>query len=55
MVQQMIHQAMAKARSGPRGEFARTLRAHLPGTATHVWVDVALLRDDELLVLAEER
>jgi hypothetical protein len=46
--------AVRQARMAGAGQFARTLLAALPGTATHIWVDLALLRDDELVLLAEE-
>jgi hypothetical protein len=54
LVQQRITEALTLARSGTKADFAPTLRASLPGTATHVWVYLALMRDDELALLAEE-
>jgi len=55
IVRQRISEAIAKARMAGAAQFARVLRAALPGTPTHAWVDLALLRDDELALLAEEQ
>lgn len=54
LVQMQGQHAVRQARMAGAGQFARTLLAALPGTATHIWVDLALLRDDELVLLAEE-
>jgi hypothetical protein len=54
LVEMQLQHALRQARMAPRSDFARTLVRHLPGTTTHVWVDVALLRDDELQLVAEE-
>jgi hypothetical protein len=57
MITQMITEALARARSGPRASFAATLLRWLPTDALHpdrVWCDLDQLRDDELVLLAEE-
>ena len=50
-----VQHAVRQARMAARGAFARTLVRHLPGTASHIWVDWSLLRDDEVQLLSEER
>ena len=54
LVQMQVQHALRQARMAGAGRFAATLRRHLPGNSTHVWVDWSLLRDDELALLAEE-
>jgi hypothetical protein len=53
LVQMQVQHAVRQARMAPRSDFARTLVRHLPGTPTHIWVDLALLRDEELQLVAE--
>ena len=56
VIDRLIAQAISKARMGPRSTFAETLRRWLPSDAMRpdcLWVDVALLRDEELALLVE--
>jgi hypothetical protein len=54
LITQMIADALARARQGPRADFAATLIRWLPGDAGSVHIDWTLLHDDELVLLAEE-
>ena len=53
LVEMQVQHALRQARMAGAGRFAATLRRHLPGNSTHVWVDWSLLRDDELALLVE--
>ena len=54
IVSQKITTALTQARAGTKADFARVLCTSLPGTPTHIWIDLELLRDDELRLVAEE-
>jgi hypothetical protein len=51
-----IAHALQAARSAPKGDFARVLVAASPTMpwTDSVWLDLAALTDDELVLLAEE-
>jgi hypothetical protein len=55
LIQQMIGEALDRARQGPRASFAATLLRWLPGDSGHVHLDWDALTTEELQLLAEAK
>jgi len=53
MLQQMIAEALQRARHVPRADFARVLVRWLPAQEEALWVDFDLLSTDEVQRLSE--